>query len=212
MGMSIPYERDGRTDQKRRTREALVAAARALVAKGLTPTIDEAAEAASISRTTAYRYFPNQSALLAAAHPETYVSSLLPEKAPADVQTRLDLVIDKFTRGTLENEAQQRTMLRLSLAVDPAERGQLPLRQGRAIKWIEEALSPLRKQMSEREVHRLALAIRSATGIEAFVWLLDVAGLSHAHAIELMQWSARALLKAAIAEKASKSRARPARG
>jgi len=38
-------------------------------------------------------------------------------------------------------------MLRLSLEADPAERARLPLRQGRAIAWIEEALAPLRSQM-----------------------------------------------------------------
>ena len=88
--MSTAYEENGRTAQKRRTREALVAAARELVADGLTPTVDAAAEAASISRTTAYRYFPSQRALLAAAHPETATESLLPEDPPADVAARLD--------------------------------------------------------------------------------------------------------------------------
>ena len=67
MNMSIPYEALGRTRQKERTRGALIAAARELVAQGTTPTVEEAAAAASISRTTAYRYFPNQRALLAAA-------------------------------------------------------------------------------------------------------------------------------------------------
>ena len=131
MGMSIPYELNGRVGQKRRTRDALVAAARELVAQGETPTVEAAAEAASISRTTAYRYFPNQRALLVAAHPEAGPSSLLPDDAPDDAATRLELVIDAFTRSNLENEAQQRTMLRLSLEADPVERAQLPLRQGR---------------------------------------------------------------------------------
>jgi AcrR family transcriptional regulator len=206
MGMSIPYESNGRVGQKRRTREALIAAARELVAQGTTPTVEEAAERASISRTTAYRYFSNQRALLVAAHPETGATSLLPDKPPDDAPTRLDLVIDAFTRSTVDNEAQQRMMLRLSLDADPVERSQLPLRQGRAIKWIEEALAPLRKEMSEAEVHRLTLAIRSATGIEAFVWLTDVAGLSRHDATELMRWSARALLRAALADKATESR------
>jgi AcrR family transcriptional regulator len=200
MGMSIPYELNGRIDQKRRTREALIAAARALVAEGATPTVEGAAEAASISRTTAYRYFPSQRALLVAAHPETGATSLLPDDAPEDAATRLDLVIDSFTRSTLENESQQRTMLRLSLEADPVERAQLPLRQGRGIKWIEEALAPLRKDMSEAEVHRLTLAIRSATGIEALAWLTDVAGLSSDDARELMRWSAGAMFRSAVAE------------
>ncbi len=201
MSMSIPYETDGRTYQKRRTRNALVAAARELTASGAALTIEAVAEAASISRATAYRYFPNQRALLVAAHPEAGGISLLPADAPDDVPTRLDVVIDAFTRLTLENEAQQRTMLRLSLEVDPIERSQLPLRQGRAIKWIEEALAPLRPEMSESEVHRLSLAIRSATGIEAFVWLIDVAGLSRDDATELMRSTARAILASALADK-----------
>jgi AcrR family transcriptional regulator len=201
MVMSIPYELNGRIDQKRRTRDALIAAARALVAEGVTPTIEDAAEAASISRTTAYRYFPNQRTLLVAAHPETGASSMLPDNAPDDVATRLDLVIDAFTRSIIETEAQQRTMLRLSLEADAVERAQLPLRQGRAIKWIEEALEPLREFMSKAEVHRLTLAIRSASGIEALVWLTDVAGLSREEARKLMRSSARALLQSAIAGK-----------
>jgi AcrR family transcriptional regulator len=198
--MSIPYEANGRTAQKRRTRDALVTAARRLVAEGEAPTVEAAADAASISRTTAYRYFPNRRALLGAAHPETTAVSMLPADAPADVGTRLDLVIDAFTRMIVDTEAQQRTMLRLSLEADPVERAQLPLRQGRAIKWIEEALAPLLDQIPSAEVHRLAIAIRSATGIEALAWLTDIGGLSRDDATGLMRWSATAMLRAVLEE------------
>ena len=197
--MSTAYELKGRISQKRRTRDALVAAARRLVAEGTAPSVEQAAEAASISRTTAYRYFPNQRALLAAAHPETAAESLLPEDAPNDVATRLDLVVAAFTQLIADTEAQQRTMLRLSLEAGTTDRAQLPLRQGRAIKWIEEALSPLQPAMSETEVRRVAIAIRSATGIESLVWLTDIAGLTRHDAATLMRWSARALLDAARA-------------
>jgi hypothetical protein len=201
MAMSIPYELGGRVAQKRRTRDAVIAAARDLVANGITPTIEAAAEAAEISRTTAYRYFPSQRALLVAAHPETGATSLLPEDAPQDAATRLDLVVDAFLRSNLQNEAQQRTMLRISLEATASERAQLPLRQGRGIKWIEEALDPLQAKMLEPERHRLALAIRTAIGIEALAWLTDVAGLSRDDATDLMRWSARALLRSALIEK-----------
>ena len=206
--MSSSYEQNGRTDQKRRTREALVTAARELVAKGESPTVEAAAEAASISRTTAYRYFPSQHALLAAAHPETIATSMLPDDAPDDVASRLDMVVDAITRMIVRTEAQQRTMLRLSLEADPAERARLPLRQGRAIKWLEEALAPLRPELGEAEVRRLAIAVRSAIGIEALAWLTDVARLSRDDARELMCWSARAMLQAAIADTGAASRRR----
>lgn len=207
--MSTAYELNGRTNQKRRTREALVAAARAIVAEGRTPTVEEVAEAASISRTTAYRYFPSRRALLAAAHPETAIESVLPDDAPDDVAARLDIVVAAYTQTNLENEAQQRTMLRLSLEADPEERSQLPLRQGRMIKWLEEALAPLQPDLSPSEVHRLAVAIRSATGIESLSWLTDVAGLSREDATALMRWSARAMLSAAIAGRSETSGNQP---
>ena len=200
MGMSIPYEAMGRTRQKQRTRDALIAAARELVTEGVTPTVEEAAAAASISRTTAYRYFPNQRALLVAAHPETQATSLLPPDLPDDPAVRLDAVIEAYTQLIADTESQQRTMLRLSLEPDAADHEPGLLRQGRAIGWIEQALAPLRTSMPEPELRRLVLALRSATGIEARVWLTDVAGLSSNEATELMRWSARGIYRSAIAE------------
>jgi AcrR family transcriptional regulator len=198
--MSIPYESAGRTHQKQRTRQALVTAARDLVARGVTPTVEEAAAKAAISRTTAYRYFPSQRSLLLAAHPEIEARSLLPENPPADAEARLDLVVQNFLRVIVETETQQRTMLRLSLDPDPSLRGNLPLRQGRAIGWITEALAPLSNRMSDKAVRRLAISIRSAAGIEALVWLTDIAGLSREEAVQVMRQSARALLRSALAD------------
>jgi AcrR family transcriptional regulator len=195
----MPYEAAGRTRQKLRTRNALVAAARQLVAEGRSPRVEDAAAAASISRTTAYRYFKNQAELLAAAHPETDRLSLLPRNAPADPAARLDAVIKEFLRIVCETEPQQRTMLRLSLDPNGPERS-LVLRQGRAIGWIEDALAPLRARISQQRLRRLVLAIRSAAGIEALVWLTDVAGLSRDEAVRMMRWSASAMLRATLAE------------
>jgi hypothetical protein len=54
--------------------------------------------------------------------------------------------------------------------------------------------------LTRRELRRLVLAIRAACGIEALVWMTDVAGLSRQEASELMRWSAPALLRTALAE------------
>jgi AcrR family transcriptional regulator len=198
MGMSVPYELGGRHQQKARTRQALIAATRELLTQGAIPTVEQAAATAGISRTTAYRYFPNQRTLLLAAHPETQQQSLLPEHAPSDPQARLDLVMEAFTRITVEWEPQLRTSLRLSLEPAP-DTDQPVLRGGRAIGWIEDALAPLRETNPEIDVHRLAVAIRSASGIEALIWLTDIAGLAREEAVETMRWSAHALLQAALA-------------
>ncbi|KQQ90669.1 TetR/AcrR family transcriptional regulator [Arthrobacter sp. Leaf137] len=197
--MSRPYADVGRTGQKRRTLDALVAAAGQLVADGATPTVDEAALVAGVARSTAYRYFPGQRELLAAAHPETARTSMLPDDPPADVAERLDAVVVEFTRMILETEAQQRTMLRLSLEQTAEEQKGLPLRQGRAIAWIAEALSPLQETMAEKDIQRLVLAIRSAIGIESLVWLTDIGGLSRDDAVASQRWTAAALLNEALA-------------
>ncbi len=190
----------GRKQQKQRTRNALIAAAQSLIAEGPSPTVEDAAEAAGISRTTAYRYFRNQSELLAAAYPEITRTSLLPENAPSGAQERLELVVREITRQVAEREAQLKTMLRLSL--DPTVlRETLVLRQGRAIGWIEDALLPLRSRLSRAELRRLVLAIRSAIGIEAYVWLVDVAGLSSGDAVKTMRWSSKMLLLGALSER-----------
>ena len=59
------------------------------------------------------------------------------------------------------------------------------MRQGRAIAWFAEALAPLQGTLSKTEIHRLVLAVRATTGIEALVWLTDVAGLSRDEAAKL---------------------------
>lgn len=194
--VSTPYVDTGRTGQKHRTRQALLDGARLLVAEGITPTVEGAAERAGISRTTAYRYFRNQAELLLAAHPETAAVSLLPPEPPADTAARLDLVVSTFIGLILDTEPQQRAMLRMSLG--PESSAELPLRQGRAVGWIAEALQPLGGTLGAAAVDQLTLAIRSATGIEALAWLTDIGGLDRGDAAALMRWSAMAMLRAAV--------------
>jgi AcrR family transcriptional regulator len=198
--VSSGYVAGGRSRQKQRTRLALVAAARDLIARGnASPTVADAAEAASISRTTAYRYFPTQKSLLLAAHPEVVATSMLPPGVSDDPAERLEAAVRGFLAMVRETEAQQRTMLRLSLEPAPEARD-LPLRQGRAIGWFGEALEPLTARLGDDGVRRIAVAVRAVAGIESLVWLTDVAGMSGDEAVDQMVWSAIAVLRRAVAE------------
>jgi AcrR family transcriptional regulator len=195
--VSTSYEATGRVGQKRRTRTALLVAARDwIAATGAAPTVAEAAAAAGISRTTAYRYFPSQEALLIAAHPEVDTRSMLEATATDDAADRVESVVRRFLAMIVDSELQQRTMLRLSLTPG-VDQTALPLRQGRAIGWISEALAPLSDPLGADGVRRLAVAVRAVSGIESLVWLVDVAGLDRAQALEQMVWSARALVRQA---------------
>jgi AcrR family transcriptional regulator len=215
MSMSIPYERTGRIRQKAWTRRSLVEAARELLAQGVTPTVEQAADAAGVSRTTAYRYFPNQRALVVATFPQIAVSSLLPEHAPPqDPEARL-AAAKALGCLVVEHEPELRAQLRLSLEPDGngSEGGvhrDLPFRTGQTIVWIEEALAPLRGKLPKLRFRRLVLAIRTAVGIEALVWLTDIAGLSRDEAVELMCWSVQVLLRTALKEHATEHTTAPA--
>jgi AcrR family transcriptional regulator len=196
--MEVPYLHTGRTNQKVRTKDALVAAARRLLAEGVTPTLEEAAAEASIGRTTAYRYFPNSRALLAATYPEIEMGSLLGADPPEDPLARFEIMAESLTRQLLEHEPELRAQLRLALEGESAGGESVSLRRGRRIRWIEDALSPLGKRMPERELRRLIYGIGATLGIEALVWLTDVGELSREEAVEVMRSNARTLLRSAL--------------
>src|SRR4051794_23867782 len=144
-GASASYVDTGRSAQKRRTRDALVAAARQELAGGRPVTVESAATAAGVSRTTAYRYFANHRDLIAAAHPQIDAESLLPAPPPDDPAERVSLVMHAFIHDvTLAWEPQLRTALRLALTPprEPGAADAATLRQG-GIRWILDALEPL---------------------------------------------------------------------
>jgi AcrR family transcriptional regulator len=200
MGLSVPYEQTGRVNQKHRTRAALIAAARDLLARGVLPTMEGAAAAAAISRTTAYRYFPTTRALLVATYPHIEAPPVLGPDAPDDPLERLDLLLRNHADRILKFEPEQRAVLRLSLEPDGSGPPDLPMNRGMRIGWIEDALAPLRGQVPDDEFARLVLGIGATFGIEAFVWLTDVAGLSRDDAIATIRSNALAILRSALAD------------
>jgi AcrR family transcriptional regulator len=196
--MEVPYLKTGRTNQKARTREALITAARQLLSRGITPTIEAAAAEAAVGRTTAYRYFKNSRALLAATFPDVELRSLLGDDPPEDPMARLEIVAEHLTRRIAEHEPEYRAQLRLALEGEPAGGESLPLRVGRRIEWLEDALDPLRGRMPEPEFRRVLYGIGATLGIEAFVWLTDMAGMSEEEAAEIMRSNARTLLRSSM--------------
>ena len=196
--MTVPLQEKGRVRQKARTRDALIAATRQLLRAGVTPSVEQAADAARVSRTTAYRYFPSQQALLAGTFPHLEGGSLLGDHPPADVRERVALFAEKMTESILANEAEMRAMLRLSL--DPrVPLDEVALRQGRRTLWVADALAPLRSSLATSRFERLTLAIAAAVGIEGFVWLVDVGGADRATAAAVLRSSAAALLEHELA-------------
>ena len=93
-------------------------------------------------------------------------------------------------------EPQLRASLRVSLLPGGE---QPPLRGGRAVGWFVDALAPLAATHPTLDLRRLAIHLRAVAGIESYVWLTDVAGLSAEDAIEIMRTNATTLLSGLIA-------------
>src|SRR5947209_3088310 len=117
--MTLWSQEGGRINQKRRTRASLVAAAAELLRQGKSPTVTEVADAALVSRATAYRYFPSQEYLLSEAALEGIRDDIDEELQAADSvddpAKRLDAVVQRLQERTVEQEAGFRALLRLSL-------------------------------------------------------------------------------------------------
>ena len=205
--MTMISQAGGRINQKRRTRAAIVAAAAELVRQGQSPTVAEVADAALVSRATAYRYFPSQEYLLAEAALESIrwnVDEILSTVESVDNPAlRLDAVVRALQQQTVEQEAGFRALLRLSLE-QPFERadGQepgMPGRRGsRRLDWIEQALAPVWDGLDAETRRRLLGALSLCMGIEAVVVLRDICGYPAGEAIEISAWAAQAILQSGL--------------
>lgn len=198
----------GRVNQKRRTRAAITGAARELLAQGVAPTVAQAAEVAGVSRTTAYRYFPTQDALLIEVAVVSSVDEIdeMSEQplGDEDAEERLRKVLGTFNRSLLEDETRHRTALRLYLDLwlaSSAEGVESPVvRQGHRRQWISRSLGTLDDQLSAKQRRRLAAALALVTGIEAIVTLRDVCQLDADEALEVTDWAIHALIRTATEE------------
>jgi AcrR family transcriptional regulator len=190
-----------RDKQKARTRRDLVAAALELLAAGRTPTVSEVADAAEVSRRTAYRYFPSGDQLMTEALLEGMRSDVEREidagSADDTVATRVDRLVDALYDLTVSNEHLLRKMIRFTIDRDQIEPG-VPARPSRRLEYVEQALEPLRDQLAPGEYERLVHAMAVVIGIEARIVLRDICGLDDAQIIETERWAAHALLTAAL--------------
>ena len=200
-----------RPAQRQRTRARLLEAAAQLIAAGRTPTTTEVADAATVSRRTAYRYFPTQDQLLVESsleglRPKVEAAMEAVRLAPAragqdDVAwalARLDATVKVMHDLALEHEGLLRTIQRLTAggATSPGIRP----RGSRRVDWLTAAVQPIRGRIGPRRFERLVSVLCTCVGWDSLFVLRDVRGLPPAEALRLTRWMAAAMVRASLAD------------
>jgi AcrR family transcriptional regulator len=193
----------GRTNQKLRTRTAIVDATRHLIRRGDEITMPAVAKAAMVSEATAYRYFPDLVSLLREAILRDWPSpdeALAPVAASADPVERIGYATEYLLRETLTNEGAVRAMMSASV-LRPAAPGVRPVRR---FGLIDVALAPLNSTLAVADpgaFGQLRLDLAVIVSAEALFNLIDLCGLGAEDAIRSVVHTARVVTSAAIASR-----------
>lgn len=190
----------GRTNQKARTRQALVDATQSFIREERDFTVADVADAAQVGRTTAYWYFPTKESLYSQALLAFFASPAFADfselfQRSNNVFERVSAVVETSDQSVRDHESLYRAMLRVSL--EQKAKG-LPRRVAVRRKWFEEALAPMAQRLDTRSLRRLTSALSLCSGIEAHLTLRDVCGLSASEARQVKLWAAHALLRATV--------------
>ncbi len=188
-----------------RTKRLMLETATRLMQAGVTPSVSEVAEAAEVSRATAYRYFPSQAALVQAVVDEGLGPILTWQSTSTDAERR---VADLFDTAMPRIEAFEATFkAALKLSLDQWARrqagtlgGEPAFTRGHRVQLLKEAISPLKGRLPPRDFKRLAQALSLIFGVEVLVVLKDIWGLDSRSMMSVAQWAAATLVRAAIAE------------
>jgi AcrR family transcriptional regulator len=176
-----------------------------LMQRGQTPSVSAVAEAAEVSRATAYRYFPSQAALVHAVVDEALGPILSWQSGDTDPQARIANLIEASMPRISEFETTFKAALKLSLE-QWAQRqagtfgAEPPFKRGHRVELLQQAIAPLRSTLPEPQFRRLAQALSLTYGLEVLIVLKDIWGLAFEETREVALWAANALVRAAIAE------------
>ncbi|MFY2565151.1 TetR family transcriptional regulator [Achromobacter ruhlandii] len=197
-----------------RMRKILLDAAQRLMAQGLTPSVAELAEHAQVSRATAYRYFPSQSALIAAVVDESLGPILAWDSTAPDAATRVDELL-RFAYPRLQaHEAPLRAAIQVSLQqhaeASAGRAGNQPrLVRGHRIDILKRAIAPLAGTLTPAQQDRVAQALSLVYGTEVFLVLKDIWGLDQTEVTEVARWTASAIIRQALSDAAATPAADP---
>lgn len=176
-----------------------------LMQSGITPSVSDVSEAAGVSRATAYRYFPNQAALVQLVIQQA-LGPIMKWKSASETPVGRVTDLLEFSMPHIESfEATFRAVQKLSLEQWAARQSGATTDEGRIIRGhrialLEGALEPLRSKIPKQDFERLIHGLSLIFGIEAITIMKDICGLDGTKTTELAVWVAQALVQHATAD------------
>jgi AcrR family transcriptional regulator len=198
---------------KASTFKLLLDTAMQLISDGKIPSVAEVASRSVVSRATAYRYFPTRGALITAVIEASLGPVRTLSSSESDGRERvLDLFKKTFPRFS-EFEPQLRAAAQLALEQGALQRAGLlneaPYRRGHRIRILEDALEPMKNQLPADTRMRLHHALSIVYGIEPYIILKDIWGLSNQDVENTTLWMVEALIQHALSGAQHSQEARP---
>ena len=201
----MDVEAEAEKGPRARTRRLMLDTASRLMQAGATPSVSEVAEAAGVSRATAYRYFASQAALVQAVVDEGLGPILTWHSTTTDPRRRVAELLDTSMPRIEAFEATFKAALKLSLdqwarrqagtlGAEPA------FTRGHRVDLLKDAIAPLKGTLSGAGFERLAQALSLVFGVEVLIVLKDIWGLDGSETLSVAQWAARSLIEAAIVQ------------
>lgn len=190
------------TATRARTRRLLIETAMKLFDGGAFPSITEVAQEAQLSRATAYRYFPTQSALVSAIVAETLspIKSWRPSRE--EVSERIEELLSFAFPRMLEHEGTLRAALHLSLtqwaqsrSSDGPEREKLVRGNRKAL--LQHVVEPLNDELPPEIVDRVIKSLSLVYGSEIFLVMKDIWGCDNEQLQDIGKWIAKAIMRQA---------------
>jgi AcrR family transcriptional regulator len=202
---------EGRSNQKLRTRRAIVDACRGLMRSGAMVTMPEVAGLALVSEATAYRYFPDVVSLITEGLAGLWPSpaeALAPVAESRDPVERIGFACEFLGRGVLAYQGSVRVMIAATI-VSPDS---VPRRPGIRFGLIDEALDPVVADADAPWLARLKHDLTAVVSAEALFSLIDLGRLDPDAAIASLARTARTITAAAMREAGVRAPRRPATG
>jgi AcrR family transcriptional regulator len=192
----------GRVNQKIKTRTRILNAAKELMSKSKSITLEEVAKKAKVSRATMYRYYPNLELLYTEATVDIHHLSpkvLLKKAAHMPLEERVFFVQDYYNQLAQDHEVSLRRYL--SAVLKASITSKKKIRGARRVTALDLILEDYKGDLSNHNFKNLKNIATILMGIDSLVVAKDVCDLTNEEADDTLHWGLEMILKGMSSER-----------